>query len=217
MTIHILIVDDHAIVRSGIRMLLSTQPGMQVIGEASNGSEAYDLAISLKPEVILMDIAMSGENGLSATFRLKQALPDTEILILTMFEDRDLLFNALKAGASGYVLKSAQESDLMTAIRTVHRGEVYLYPSAEKHLIREYILKAQEGETAFDFSGLSARELEVIALSAKGYSNKDIGKSLHLSVKTVETHKSKIMEKLRLSTRQELVSYAYKHGLLHFD
>lgn len=217
MCIKVLIVDDHAIVRSGITLLLQMQPDMQVVGEAHNGAQAYELTIANKPDVVLMDISMKGENGLSATLRLKQALPGIEILILTMFEDKDLMYNALQAGASGYILKSAKETEMMDAIRSVYRKEVYLYSSAATELLLDYISKVETGDLSFDFSSLSAREQEIVSLAARGYTNKNISEQLFMSVKTVETHKSKIMEKLQIKTRQELVSYAYKHGLLHFE
>lgn len=216
MTINLLIADDHAVVRAGIRLLLESQTDMRVIGEASDGTEAYEQALSLKPDVIIMDIAMGQENGLSATHRIKQDCPGIEVLILTMFDDKDLLFNALHAGASGYIVKNVRDSDLIDAVRAVHSGSVYLHPPVEKKLIQDYYRQVSQGRQHFSFTSLSAREQEVISLAAKGFSNKDIAAELHMSVKTVEAHKTNIMRKLQLSTRQELVSYAFKHGLLHF-
>jgi two-component system response regulator NreC len=217
MSIRVLLVDDHALLLSGLTMLINCQMDMMVVGTASNGVEAYEAAMKLQPDVVMMDISMTGENGLSATYRLKQALPQVEILILTMHDDRDLLFNALKAGATGYMLKTAQEMDVMNAIRMVYRGEVYLHHNAAKELIKELLDKINKGTHLYELSSLTPRENDIISRIAKGYSNKEIGESLYLSVKTVEAHKSKIMDKLQLRTRQKLVSYAFKHGLLHFD
>ncbi|NHN29517.1 response regulator [Paenibacillus agricola] len=217
MSIKVLLVDDHAVLLSGLTMLINSQADMMVIGTASNAIEAYEAVMRLQPDVVMMDISMAGENGLSATYRIKQALPQVEILILTMFDDHDLLFNALKAGATGYMLKTAQELDVTNAIRTVYRGEVYLYQNAAKELIAEFLDKVNKGTHLFEVSSLTPRENDIISRIAKGYSNKEIGETLYLSVKTVEAHKSKIMEKLQLRTRQKLVSYAFKHGLLHFD
>jgi len=215
--IKILIADDHAIVRSGLVLLLQMQPDMQVVGEAADGAQAYDQALALKPDVVLMDIAMSKENGLFATKRLKQKLPDIHVLILTMYQDKDLLFNALHAGASGYALKRAHQSDLIEAIRTVARGEIYLPDYATEQLLQEYFQQTKDGKSSTMTSKLSQREQEVVALTAQGLTNKQIGKSLHLSVKTIEAHKSRIMEKLNLQTRHKLVRYAYVNGLLHFE
>lgn len=217
MTIKILIADDHAIVRSGLILLLEMQPDMQVVGEAANGSQAYDKALALKPDVVLMDIAMSGESGLYATKRLKQKMPDIHVLILTMFQDKDLLFNALHAGASGYTLKSAQQTDLIEAIRTVYRGEIFLPECATEQILREYFQQSKESKESLANFNLTQREQEVVALTAQGFSNKQMGESLHLSVKTIEAHKSRIMEKLNLQSRHELVRYAYINGLLHFE
>lgn len=218
MTIRILIADDHAIVRSGLRLLINAQAGMEVIGEAKDGSEAVDLSLKLKPDVVLMDLSMPpGENGLTATQRLKQQAPDIQILILTMHDDEEYLFRVLHAGASGYILKSAPEMDLIGAIETVASGSAYLYPSATKSLIQEFLHRVGRGEEVEHYHILTSREQEILSLIAKGYSNKEIAAQLVVSVKTVESHKARIMEKLHLKTRPELVRYAIKKGLLDFD
>lgn len=217
MTIQVLVVDDHAIVRSGLSALINAEQDMRVIAAAENGREAFEKAVNLRPHVILMDLSMPVENGLQATTRIKKELPEVEILILTMHDDKEYLFRVLQAGASGYVLKNAQEMDVMSAIRTVHRGEAYLYPNAAKSLITEYLQRVQSGEQTEGYRILTDREQEILTLIAKGYSNKEIADLIYVSVKTVEAHKSKIMEKLELKTRHELVQYALKKGLLELE
>lgn len=218
MAIKVLIADDHKIVLSGLEMMVNEQEDMLVVGTASDGAEAYEKAIKLKPDVVLMDLNMPpGENGLIATGKLKDNSPEIKVLILTMHDDREYIFRVLQAGACGYVLKSAEDMDLIQAIRTVHSGEAYLYPKATKLLIEDYMEKVSKGEHADKFLTLSAREQEVLSYFAKGYTNKEIGELLFISVKTVESHKSRIMDKLELRTRPELVKYALKQGLLDFE
>lgn len=218
MSIRVLIADDHAIVRSGLSMLIGAQDDMEVIGTAADGKEAVEKALEFRPDVVLMDLSMPpGENGLSATTRLKEQAPEIDILILTMHDDEEYLFRVLQAGASGYILKSAPDMDLLAAIRTVKSGAAYLHPTAAKSLIQEFLQRVQKGEEVDDYNVLTEREREILTLIAKGYSNKEIAELLVVSVKTIETHKTKIMEKLHLKTRPELVRYALKKGLLDFD
>ncbi len=218
MSIRILIADDHAIVRTGLSMLIGTQTDMIVVGTAADGKEAFEKALECKPDIVLMDLSMPpGENGLSACQRLKEAAPDIDILILTMHDDEEYLFRVLQAGASGYVLKSAPDMELLSALRTVSQGAAYLYPSATKSLISEFLQRVKKGEDADSYQILTERERGILSLIAKGYSNKEIAEQVVLSVKTVETHKAHIMEKLQLKTRPELVRYALKKGLLDFD
>lgn len=218
MTIRILIADDHAVVRSGLTMLINAQEDMEIVDSAADGKEAFEKALQLQPDVVLMDLSMPpGENGLSATTRLKEAVPKIQILILTMHDDEEYLFRVLQAGASGYILKSAPDVDLISAIRTISQGAAYLYPSATKLLIQEFFHRIRNGEDVEKFNVLTEREQEILSLIAKGYSNKEIAELLVVSVKTVETHKTKIMEKLHLKTRPELVRYAIKKGLLDFE
>ncbi|ASS74128.1 DNA-binding response regulator [Tumebacillus algifaecis] len=218
MSIRLLIADDHAIVRSGLSMLLGAQSDMEVIGTAADGKEAFDKALELRPDIVLMDLSMPpGENGLSATARLKEAAPQIDILVLTMHDDEEYLFRVLQAGASGYILKSAPDLDLINAIRTVHVGAAYLHPTATKSLITEFLQRVQKGQDVENFHVLTDREQEILQYIAKGYSNKEIAEQLIVSVKTVETHKAKIMEKLQMRTRPELVRYALKKGLLDFE
>ncbi|MEX3712215.1 response regulator transcription factor [Cytobacillus horneckiae] len=214
--IKILLCDDHAVVRMGLKMLLNNDEEMEVIGEASEGDEGIRQAMELKPDVVVMDLSMPhGKDGLSATSELKKLLPETAILILTMHDDDEYLFRAIQAGASGSILKSAPHDELLSAIRSVAGGNAYLHPSATKRLMEEYIGNVNKGDADL-FNLLSDREKEVLALIAKGYSNKEIAEMLIISVKTVETHKSNLMEKLQMKTRPELVAYALKKGLLGY-
>lgn len=218
MSIRLLIADDHAIVRSGLAMLVNAQSDMEVVGTAADGAEAFEKALELQPDLVLMDLSMPpGENGLSATQRLRDAAPHIHILVLTMHDDEEYLFRVLQAGAHGYILKSAPDADLLTAIRTIHSGAAYLHPSATKSLIQEFLTRVQRGENLEQFHVLTDREQEILTLIAKGYANKEIAEKLIVSVKTVETHKAKIMEKLQMKTRHELVSYALKKGLLDLE
>ncbi|RFU69479.1 response regulator transcription factor [Bacillus sp. V59.32b] len=214
--IRILLVDDHAVVRMGLTMLLDAHPDMQVVGEASEGNEGLQKAVELKPNVVVMDLSMPhGKDGLSATSELKKLMPDVQILILTMHDDEEYLFRAIQAGASGCILKSAPHDELVGAIRSVASGEAYLHPSATKKLMEEYLGSVQKNGMD-TYSLLSDREREVLTLIAKGFSNKEIGEQLVISVKTVETHKGNLMEKLQMRTRPELVAYALKKGLLGY-
>ncbi|MDF2855246.1 MAG: DNA-binding response regulator [Neobacillus sp.] len=214
--IKILLVDDHAVVRMGLTMLLNNHPKMQVIGEASEGNEGIQKALKLKPNVVVMDLSMPhGKDGLSATSELKKLMPEVNILILTMHDDEEYLFRAVKAGASGCILKSAPHDELMSAIESVALGDAYLHPAATKRLMEEYLASTKHGNND-TFNLLSDREKEVLTLVAKGYANKEIAEQLIISVKTVETHKGNLMEKLQMKTRPELVEYALKKGLLGY-
>lgn len=214
--IKILLCDDHAVVRMGLKMLLNNHSDLEVIGEASEGNEGIQKSLELKPNVVVMDLSMPhGKDGLSATTELKKLLPETAILILTMHDDEEYLFRAIQAGASGCILKSAPHDELLSAIRSVAAGNAYLHPSATKRLMEEYIGNAKNGNVD-TFNLLSDREKEVLTLIAKGFSNKEIAEQLVISVKTVETHKGNLMEKLQMKTRPELVEIALKKGLLGY-
>lgn len=217
--IKLLIVDDHAVVRSGLRMLLDGKHDIEVIGEASEGDEGIRMAHELQPNVILMDLSMPhGKDGMTATTELKKELPDIAVLILTMHDDDEYLFRAIQIGASGYILKNAPHDELVSAIQQVASGNAYLYPTATKRLMSEYLTRMKSGgEPTGPYDSLSEREREILGWIAKGYSNKEIADSLVISVKTVETHKSNLMEKLGLRTRPELIKFALKKGLLNFD
>ena len=214
--IKILLCDDHAVVRMGLKMLLNNNKDIEVIGEASEGDEAIGLAQELKPNVVIMDLSMPhGKDGLTATTELKKLMPEVAILILTMHDDEEYLFRAIQVGASGCILKSAPQEELLGAIRSVSNGNAYLHPSATKRLMEEYIGSVKQGNSD-TFHLLSDREKEVLTLIAKGFSNKEIAEKLFISVKTVETHKSNLMEKLQMKTRPELVAFALKKGLLGY-
>lgn len=214
--IKILLVDDHAVVRMGLKMLLNNHSDMEVVGEASEGNEGIQRAHELNPDVVVMDLSMPhGKDGLSATSELKKQMPNVAILILTMHDDEEYLFRAIQAGASGCILKSAPHDELILAIQSVYKGDAYLHPSATKRLMEEYLNSAKDGEGDL-INLLSDREREVLTLIAKGYSNKEIGEQLAISVKTVETHKGNLMEKLQMKTRPELVAFALRKGLLGY-
>ncbi|MFD0672399.1 response regulator [Cohnella sp. GCM10027633] len=216
--VRIMVVDDHAVVRSGLHMLLNGKHGFEVVGEAADGDEAIAKAAELRPDVVLMDLSMPhGKDGLTATGELKKLLPDTAVLVLTMHDDEGYLFRAIHAGASGYILKSAPHEELLTAIRHIAAGDAYLYPTATKRLMGDYMDRMKRGEHAGTYESLSEREKEILAKVAQGYANKEIAEQLVISVKTVETHKSNLMEKLDLKTRPDLVKFAMKKGLLNFE
>ncbi|GAB2700890.1 response regulator [Paenibacillus thermoaerophilus] len=215
----LLIVDDHAVVRSGLASLLDGKHGIAVVGEAGEGDEGIAKALELRPDVVLMDLSMPhGKDGLTATAELKKLAPEIAVLILTMHDDEEYLFRSIQAGASGYILKNAPHEELVSAIRSVAAGHAYLYPTATKRLMSEYLERLSGGGQPSDaYDTLSDREKEILSLTAKGYSNKEIAELLTISVKTVETHKSHVMEKLGLKTRPELVKYAAQKGLLQFE
>jgi two-component system response regulator NreC len=211
--IRLMLADDHEILRAGLRMLLGTQPDMEVVAEASSGAEAIELAQIHRPDVILMDIAMPDMNGMEATRQLKMHCPFVAVLALTIHEEADYFFQMLDAGASGYVPKRAAPEDLLQAIRTVHRGEVFLHSSVATVLVRDY-LQRDGGAADADLSSLSEREREVLILIAEGFTNKQIGEALGISPKTVARHRDNITGKLNLSSRAELTRYAIKAGLI---
>lgn len=210
--IRVLIADDHTIVRSGVRLLLEAEPEIQVVGEALDGLQAVALTEALRPNIVLMDIAMPGVDGLEATRQIKARWPEVHVLVLTMHRSDEYFFEALKAGASGYVLKAAETSDLIHAVRVVAEGEVFLYPTMATKLLREHLSRvAGDAEAG---PSLSAREREILGLLAEGYSNKEIADKLVISPSTVHTHRSNLMNKLGLNSRYELIQYARQRGLL---
>ena len=212
--IRLLLVDDHAVLRAGLRTLLNAEPDMEVVGEAADGKQAVQKVAELEPEVVLMDISMPVLNGLEATRQIRRAHPQVKVLVLTMHDSEEYLFQVLEAGASGYVPKKAADTELINAIRAVYRGEAFLYPTAAKALIQDYLERARAGEESDSFDRLTEREKEVLKLVAEGYTNQEIAYMLVISVKTVETHRARIMEKLEFRTRAELVRYALNRGLL---
>jgi len=211
--IHILIADDHTIFRSGLKLLLGSEPDFTVVGEAKDGNHAIQLTGELKPDVIIMDIGMPDLNGLEATKIIKAQHPETNVLVLTMHRSEEYFFQMLEAGASGYIIKGAETAELLNAIRTVARGEVFLYPSMARRLVQEYLKQGQPLD--LDQSALTPRERQILKLIAEGYSSKEISEQLVISASTVHTHQNNIMVKLNLNSRGELVRYARKRGLIN--
>jgi len=209
--IRILIADDHTIVRSGVQLLLEGEPDMEVVGEALTGDAAVAMAEALQPNVILMDIAMPGLDGIEATRRITEKSPHIGILVLTMHRSDEHFFAMLKAGASGYVLKAAETNDLLSAIRSVARGEAFLYPAMAKRLMQDYLSRAPADE-APEISLLTPREKEILRLIADGYTNKEIAERLVLSPSTVHSHRNNLMRKLNLNTQHGLIQYARDRG-----
>jgi len=212
--IRVLVVDDHTLIRKGIVGLLEGQPDIAVIGEASSGQEGLDAALALEPDVVLMDIAMPGISGLEATRGLRSQRPETQVLILTIHDREDYLFEALRAGAAGYVLKGADVQDLLAAVRSASRGQVYLYPTAAKTLVEDYLQRARSGSGEGRNERLSDREREVLTLIAQGKTTAEIAEALFLSPHTVQSHRDHIMNKLDLHSKADLIKYAIAKGLI---
>src|SRR5213593_1195002 len=205
----VLIADDHGIVRSGLRLLLERQPDVEVIGEAADGAAAREIAVRERPDLAILDVKMPKLTGLQATREIKEQAPEVAVLILSMHDDERYLFEALKAGASGYVLKTQADQDLVDAVRAVERGEPFLTPEAQRALIQDVL-----GEGSHREDELTPREQEVVKLVAEAHTNKEIAAILHLSEKTVENHRSNAMRKLGMRDRVELVRYAIRKGLI---
>ncbi len=212
MSIHILIADDHGVLRAGLRALLSAEPDLEVIAEAVNGPEALQLAHELRPDVLLLDISMPGMGGIEITRRLKATLPDTQILILTVHEDESLLREALRAGARGYITKRAAQTELIDAIRAVWRGDMYVHPAMTRALFKNLSPLATSSNPPVEI--LTPREVEVLRLIAQGYTNRQTAQALCISVRTVESHRANLMDKLDLRSRVALVRYAKEHHLI---
>ena len=213
MTIRLLIVDDHAVVRSGLKMLLENERDVEIVGEAASASEAMEAALRLKPNVILMDIGLPDLSGIDATREIKKRIAEVSIVALTIHEDEEYFFKMLEAGASGYVPKRAAPEELITAIRAAATGQVYLYPSLAKLLVRDFL----DGGRAADeptSSDLTDREQEVLTYLAEGANNSEIAAALVISPKTVARHRENIMRKLNLHSRAELVRYAIRKGII---
>ncbi len=212
--ITVLLVDDHRLLREGIKSLLEKAPDIEVVGEASEGGEAVAKAQQLCPDIVLMDITMPGMNGLEATRQIKALRPATKVLILSMHESNQYISQFLRSGASGYVLKDSAASELVGAIHVVHQGDAFLYPSIARKLLEEYLQKAQAGEETDSYDGLTSREREILKMIAEGKSNKEIADVLSLSIRTVHAHRANLMGKLHMHDRTELVRYAIRKGLI---
>jgi DNA-binding NarL/FixJ family response regulator len=212
--VRVLLADDHAVLRAGIRLLLNSQPEFDVVGEAANGIEVLALAEQIQPDVILLDLSMPGLSGLDTLPALHRCAPDARILILTMHDDPQYLRKALKSGAAGYVLKKAADVELLSALRAILRGEVYIHPSMTRSLLEDLIPQGESSDEMDLWKGLSEREREVLGLVALGYTSAEVAEKLSLSVKTIETYRARGMEKLHLSNRAALVRFALRNKLI---
>ena len=212
MSIRILIADDHGVIRAGLRALLAGFPDLNVVGEATDGSEVLGKSMELKPDIVLMDLSMPNLGGIEATRLLSQRVPEVRVLILTVHEDESLLKEVIRAGAAGYVVKRAAQEDLIHAIRVVARGDLYVHPSMTRALFAEPSPSAVPAIARSET--LTLREIEVLQLLAKGHTNRQIAEQLSLSPRTVEGHRANLSSKLGLRSRVELVEYAEKHGLM---
>ena len=228
-SIRLMLVDDHDVVRTGLKSFLNTQEGIEVVAEASNGADAITNALEARPDVILMDITMPGMDGMEATKQLKISCPDCLVLALTVHEDKEYFVQMLAAGASGYITKQAAAEELVAAIQTVAQGNIYLQPTLARWLLEDYQrLSSQkpaiqektipsENNLSIDLAILSKRELEVLELVADGHTNKEIGEKLDLSPKTIARHRERIMNKLNMHSRTELVKFAIRTGVIKLD
>jgi DNA-binding NarL/FixJ family response regulator len=206
----LLVADDHGIMRSGLRLLLDRQPDMEVVAEAADGIEAVELALRERPDICILDVAMPRMTGLQATVEIRAHAPEVAVLVLSMHDDERYLFEALQAGAAGYVLKREADQALVAAVRAVARGEPFMTNAAERSLVREWMADDSTGPQ----EPLTLREREVLKLIAEAHTNREIGELLHLSTKTVESHRANLLRKLAMRDRVELVRYAIRRGLI---
>jgi DNA-binding NarL/FixJ family response regulator len=206
----ILIADDHGIVRGGLKLLIDRQPDMEVVAEAEDGVEAFERALATRPDLCVLDVSMPRMTGLQAARQIRAHMPDAHVLILSMYDDQRYVFEALKAGAAGYVLKRDVDDALLDAIRAVHRGEAFVTHAVERSLIRDWMSDASTGPE----EPLSPREQEVLKLISEAHTNRSIAETLHLAEKTVESHRANILRKLGMRDRVELVRYAIRRGLI---
>ncbi|WP_320777488.1 response regulator transcription factor [Streptomyces sp. CRN 30] len=211
--VRILLADDHALVRRGVRLILDNEPDLTVVAEADDGAEAVALARTTPVDLAILDIAMPRATGLQAARELSRIRPELHILILTMYDNEQYFFEALKAGASGYVTKSVADRDLVEACRAAVRGEPFIYPGAETTIVRKYLDRARQGD-ALPARPITEREEEILKLVAEGHTSKEIGDILFISIKTVERHRANLLQKLGLRDRLELTRYAIRVGLI---
>ena len=216
-TIRVVMADDQPIVRRGIALLLQRETGIGVIGQTNDGSETVDAVKRLRPDVVLMDIDMPSMSGLDATRRINEMFPNLPVLILTIYDREDLLYQALQSGARGYMLKTADVDELVAAIRTVHSGEVFICPRMATMLVGKYLNNMRTGQGEDTYEKLSTREREVLPLLAESHTNHEIADSLHLSPYTVQTYRQRIMRKLDLHSRSDLLKYALRRKIISLD
>jgi DNA-binding NarL/FixJ family response regulator len=214
-TLRILLADDHALIRAGIRALLERLHGVEVVGEAGDGRETLALVKEHQPDIVLMDIAMPGLNGLEALLRIRQEYPDISVVILSVFSDEEFVAQALHMGAAGYLIKGSVPAELELALRAVGRGETYLSPSVSKQVVRQYLERVAGGSSLFEI--LTPRQREILQLIGEGHSTKEIAQILNLSIKTVERHKAELMDRLDIHDIAGLVRYAVRMKLVNPD
>jgi len=212
--IRILLADDHTILRTGLKLVLSRQPGFEVVGEAGDGRQALALAESLAPDVAVLDIGMPNLNGIEAARQIREKLPQTAVVILSMHSDEGYVLRALKAGARAYLLKDSAEADLINAIKVVTEGKAFFSPAISRVLVEDYVRQMRERDVEDSYELLTSREREILQLLAEGKSNKDVAAMLNLSLYTVETHRGNILEKLNLHSIPELILYAVRKGVI---
>ncbi len=215
--VRLLIADDHKIFRQGIKKLLEEEPDLQVVGEAADGREVVKKATELKPDIILMDIAMANLNGLEATKQIKKVLPESKIIMLTMHKNEEYVLQSFQAGATGYILKEGAVEELVSAIRSIHQDKSFLSPTVSKTLVDAYLRKMETGKSETPFDLLTDREREVLQLIAEGFTNREVAKQLYISVKTVEAHRAHIMQKLNIHDIAKLVKYAIQKGMVDLN
>lgn len=216
-TIRILLVEDHRVMRQGLKALFAAEPDLAVVGEAENGRLALRAVAALAPDLVLMDISMPGMNGIEATRQIKEKYPHCQVVVLSMHANEEYVFQVLQAGAAGYVLKQADSAEVITAIRAAMAGQTFLSPEISRTVIDDYARRAEARGEADDLELLTAREREIAQLLAEGLSNQEIGQQLAISVKTVESHRANMMQKLGLSNKAQLVRYVFRRGWASYE
>jgi DNA-binding NarL/FixJ family response regulator len=217
MAIRVFLADDHAVVRDGLRLILETQGNIAIVGEAADGHQAVSQVLELKPDIVLMDIAMPELNGIEAAQKIQQSCPNTKIIILSMYSSTEHIFRALKAGVRGYILKESAGKEVVKAIQMIHSGHRYLSQNISETLIDDYVYQQETLIAKSPLARLSGRERETLQMIAEGKSTKEIAKILDLSVKTIETYRSRLMEKLEINDIQGLVKFAIRHGITSLE